>query len=221
MRPVILNGIEEVATRGDLLDRSIILYVPAIPPEKRQPEATFWAAFHQAQPLMLGALLNAAAAALRTLPSTKISRLPRMADFALWAAAAEGSLGWEPGSALAAYTGNQAAASELALDASVAAAAVLELIEGCAKWSGTASDLLRELNKRSDEGTRRRRAWPQTPRAISNLLRRLAPNLRVVGIEVDFPRTNKARRIDIRKLGRVNVTSVTTFTETPGQEAGS
>src|SRR5438034_11429068 len=29
-RPVILNGIEELATRGDLLDRAIILYTPQI-----------------------------------------------------------------------------------------------------------------------------------------------------------------------------------------------
>jgi hypothetical protein len=30
-RPVILNGIEELATRGDLLDHAIILYLPEIP----------------------------------------------------------------------------------------------------------------------------------------------------------------------------------------------
>jgi hypothetical protein len=35
-RPVILNGIEELTTRGDLLDRSLVLTLPAIPDDKRR-----------------------------------------------------------------------------------------------------------------------------------------------------------------------------------------
>src|SRR5579872_5121171 len=42
MRPVIIDGIEELATRGDLLDRSIILRLPPIPDNRRRPEADFW-----------------------------------------------------------------------------------------------------------------------------------------------------------------------------------
>lgn len=41
-RPVVLNGIEELATRGDLLDRAITLYLPTIPDDKRQDEKDFW-----------------------------------------------------------------------------------------------------------------------------------------------------------------------------------
>src|SRR5689334_19407197 len=35
MRPIILNGIDDIATRSDLLDRSVILRLPAIPDERR------------------------------------------------------------------------------------------------------------------------------------------------------------------------------------------
>lgn len=38
-RPILLNGIEEVATRSDLLDRSIIVTLPTIPPDRRRTEA--------------------------------------------------------------------------------------------------------------------------------------------------------------------------------------
>ena len=41
-RPVVMNGIEEVATRGDLLDRALILYLPTIPEAKRQDDKAFW-----------------------------------------------------------------------------------------------------------------------------------------------------------------------------------
>ncbi len=37
-RPVILNGITEIATRGDLMDRALVITLPPIPDEKRLPE---------------------------------------------------------------------------------------------------------------------------------------------------------------------------------------
>src|SRR5215212_3526332 len=41
-RPIILNGITDVATRADLLDRAIVLTLPTIPEEERRPEAELW-----------------------------------------------------------------------------------------------------------------------------------------------------------------------------------
>jgi hypothetical protein len=40
-RPIAMNGIEELATRGDLLDRALLLYLPAIPEDKRRAEDAF------------------------------------------------------------------------------------------------------------------------------------------------------------------------------------
>jgi hypothetical protein len=57
LRPIILNGIEEIATRSDLLDRCIVLELPVIAKEKRRPEADFWREFEQVRPGILGALL--------------------------------------------------------------------------------------------------------------------------------------------------------------------
>ena len=134
--PVILTGIEELATRGDLLDRAIVLHLPAIPVGKRQAEASFWAAFEREAPAMLGALLTAVSTAIARLPETHLERLPRMADFALWATAAEPGLGLETGAFIDAYTGNRADANDLALEASPVAAAVLTLIESIGRWEG-------------------------------------------------------------------------------------
>jgi len=64
-RPVILNGIDEVIYRHDLLDRSLIVTLPVIPDDQRKDEKTFWAAFKKARPKILGALLDAVAAGLR------------------------------------------------------------------------------------------------------------------------------------------------------------
>ncbi len=117
-RPVILNGIEEIATRGDLLDRAIIVELPQIPEDKRRDGRAFWREFEEAHPRILGALLDVISSAIRARPGIRLKAVPRMADFALWATAAERGLGWPEGTFLKAYTGNRASANSLALDAS-------------------------------------------------------------------------------------------------------
>src|SRR5262249_4285491 len=157
-----------------------ILDLPRITDTYRRPEADFWRAFDAARPRILGAMLDAVSGALRGLPDVRLDALPRMADFALWATAAEPALGWEPGQMLRAYTANRADAHEVALEASPVAAPVRTLAaEG--PWTGTASRLHGLLSDHVDEATRRLPAWPKTGRAIAGILRRLAPNLRAVG----------------------------------------
>jgi hypothetical protein len=193
-RPTILNGIEELATRADLLDRSMIFYLPEIPEEKRKTEEDFWAEFEQARPQILGALLDSVSTALRDHRHIKMNLLPRMADFAKWAVAAEPSLGLTPGTFWRAYAGNREASNDLALEGSPVAAVVRRVAEEEGKWSGTAQELLEKLGRGEEEKTTRSRSWPRSPRALSNTLRRLAPNLRAVGVRVEFSREGKKGR---------------------------
>jgi hypothetical protein len=51
-RPVIVTGIEELATRGDLLDRAMLVYLPAIAEDARKPEAEVWHDFEATWPAM-------------------------------------------------------------------------------------------------------------------------------------------------------------------------
>ena len=93
--------------------------------------------FEKLRPLLLGALLSGVATALRQLPSTKLSNLPRMADFALWATAAETAFGWRRGAFLAAYEGNRQSANDVALEASSVARPLLDLLDERGAWYGT------------------------------------------------------------------------------------
>ena len=54
-RPVILTSIEDVTTRGDLLERSLVLSLPPIPEHKRCPEKDFWDKFDSQNPFIFGA----------------------------------------------------------------------------------------------------------------------------------------------------------------------
>jgi hypothetical protein len=212
VRPVILTGIEELATRSDLLDRTLLVTLPRISEDRRRPESEFWAEFNEVAPSILGALLTAVSCAMRNLSAVKLSRLPRMADFALWVTAGEQALGLAEGAFMAAYQGNRQGANDLALEASPVGKVVLDFLAKTSAWSGTASELLSELEKLADDKTTRLKGWPQTPRALSGIIKRLAPNLRAVGIGVEFGTEgrgrNKRRRITIRKEAETSVPSV-------------
>src|SRR6516164_9208476 len=84
MRPVILNGIEDIVSKPDLADRTIFLTLAAIPEEGRRSEKEIWSALKRERPAILGALFDAVSTGLRRLPETRLEELPRMADFALW-----------------------------------------------------------------------------------------------------------------------------------------
>jgi hypothetical protein len=182
-RPVIVNGIDELATRSDLLDRCLLVQLPTIPPQKRRAEHDFWHDFEQQRPLILGALYDAVAVAQANVGSIRLTSLPRMADFAVWVTAAEQALGWQHGSFLTTYERNRDQGHELALDANLVAPALLTVAaEG---FLGTASELLELLTARIDEKTARQKEWPANGRKLSAELTRLAPNLRALGISLD------------------------------------
>src|SRR5262249_16448691 len=199
MRPVLLNGIDELAVRSDLLDRAVITGLPTIPDEARRPEKTFWAEFEAVRPQVLGALLTAVSRALADEGAVTLAKLPRMADFGVWAVAAAPAFGWTGQEFLDAYTGARQAANDLPLEASLIAPFVLQLAD--TDTEGTATELLARLSASADEASRRAKAWPTGARALTNELRRLAPNLRGAGVNVNFrrePRTGR-RLIEISR----------------------
>jgi hypothetical protein len=137
----------------------------------RRPEHAFWRDFELARPHILGALLDAAAHGLHMLPQVRLQRLPRMADFALWATACESA--FRPaGTFETAYSNNRRDAIENILDADSVAARVREIMADRAQWTGSASDLLLAgTNVAGKIGNRS--GWPKNPRALAGRQGRL------------------------------------------------
>ncbi len=175
-RPIILNGIEEISSRPDLVDRSVILLLKTISEKARRTEREFWAAFDAAHPSILGGLLDAVVAGLRAEPDTHIDSLPRMADFALWAVAAESGLGLKPGAFLDAYSRNRASANDSATEGATIGPYVLQFVEASkGAWSGSATELLAALDNLAPESVRKQRSWPTRPNILGGKLRGIAP----------------------------------------------
>lgn len=191
-RPVILNGIEDIVTRPDLADRAVLLALAAIPEELRRPEQDLWAAFHAERPRILGILLDAVSQGLAKLPHTRLERLPRMADFALWATACETAL-WSPGTFWTAYCGNRNDAIEAIIEADAVATAIKALMRRHPQWTGTATDLLDALRQHVEPRIAASKIWPDSPRALSGRLRRAATFLRKTGVDIRYERQGRAR----------------------------
>ncbi len=198
-RPIVLNGIDDIAERPDLLDRAIVLNLPRITTDKRRTEQEFWGLFTATAPKILGALLDAVSGGLRHLPGVRPDRMLRMADFTCWGEAIGRGLGWGEGAFLEAFEQNQNSASVAALEACPVASAVRKLMDFQPAWAGTATQLLERLVKFADDTTLRSKDWPKKPNMLSNRLKRSAPTMRREGIEIENGISGKHREIKIMR----------------------
>ncbi len=193
-RPVILNGIPDLAERADLSDRAISLHLPTIQAKDRAFETDFWEKFAKAQPHILAALLDATSHALGNVAQVTLSERPRMADFARWVTAAEPAPKWPDGAFLAAYAANRKEAAEVALDGNAVASAVLTLVREQGRWRGTASELIAHLRMLYPVLTESAEAFPRQAASFGAELRRVTPLLRTHGVKVEHLREGKERR---------------------------
>ena len=144
------------------------------------------------------------AGALGKVEGVRLEGMPRMADFAVWATAAEDALGWEPSTFMDAYSGNREEATETALEADPVAGAVRRFMAGRDdEWTGSATELWKALNRLVDEDVRRTEAWPGAPNALTRSLKRLAPALRRVDIEYSEPRRTGKSGSRTKKLRKI------------------
>ena len=205
-RPVILNGIEDFVTRPDLADRAVLLALEPIPEKRRQPEGELWRTFEAERPRILGVLLDAIVMGLNRLPHTRLERLPRMADFALWAAACESAF-WSAGTFEAAYRTNRDEAVDSVIDADPVASTIRSMMVGRPNGAGTASDLLVVLARAAGERVSKSKGWPDTPRALAGRLRRAVTFLRKISIDVKFSRDGGRTRARMIRIAAIDAAS--------------
>jgi hypothetical protein len=190
-RPILLNGIDEVVGRSDLVDRSLAIALPRIPETQRSSEAEIFAKFERLRPGILGALLDAVSAALRCRDQVRLERSPRVADLAIWMTAAERGMGWPEGRFVDAVFRNRAVGHVLVVEASPFGPALLSLLDK-GPFRGSATELLERLNHQV-ECSARPKGWPSTPKELAAEIRRIVPDLEAVGVSVQLPVRRQGR----------------------------
>lgn len=186
VRPLLLNGIDECITRGDLADRVINTNLASIDPSKRQTEEELFAALEAAHPKLLGALLDMVAHGLKMLPTTRPARLPRMADFAVWATACE-TKEWPPGTIIALLERKREEVDAAVIEADPALRALQKLLANRGTWTGMVEGLLKDLTAIAGAAAAAK-DWPPNGKSLSGRLRKAATSLRGLGVDIRFGR---------------------------------
>jgi hypothetical protein len=196
-RLVLLNTIDDLTLRGDLVDRAIQLTCRRIDNTQRLTEEEFWSEFEKREAEFLGALLIVLSATLLKLPAIKLDTAPRMADFARFGVAVEQSLDLPPGTFITAYCVNRKALATVALENQFAEL----LLRLDLPLEEKPSDLWQKLHDLAlFQDGKIPRWFPANGQSLSSKLRRDAPLFRQRGIEVDFSRADNSRKISLKRM---------------------
>ena len=207
-RCVILNGINVVASRADLLDRSILFELNRIEPKNRKEETIFWGEFKDALPDIVGGLFDALSKAMEIYPTLDLKDLPRMADFARWGYAVAEALDVGGDKFLGYYNDNMKASNREAISSSPVAVAVMAFMENRTEWEGIMSDFHKELVKiAGDEHIDTfARSWPKSAASLSARLKPLISNLLDAGISctIEHSTAKATKNRSVVRLKKIN-----------------
>lgn len=206
-RPVILNGIDDLASRPDLAERCIHLELPVI--TERRSESDLERQFQVDAGGIMAAVLDGLSLAMRNAGKVKINNLPRMADFALWAIAGLPALGFDADEFLTAYRANQTNAIHAGLESAAIARALTKFMSVHPEWTGSSNDLLHLLVQHAEDSDRNLPSWPRSPKGLLTTLRRLGPSLRHLGIKYETTRDSTGRylKLSCKPPGQVSQAS--------------
>jgi len=228
-RTAILNGINLVVGKPDLLDRSVLMGLKRVSKKDRREEKEFWKRFYQLKPKVLGAIFTAASKALASYDSIQLDELPRMADFTKWGCAIAQALEYTQEQFLAAYDQNINQQNQEAIQASPVALALTAFMEDKTEWEDTPSKLLEELETVIGKTPYidalvkvdyRSKTWPKDAARLTKFLKQVETNLAAVGVRVEERKSGSTRFIKIYKEGENTVPTVPTVplaSKTQGQ----
>jgi len=185
-RVFIINGINNVVTRPDLLRRSILLQIEKQPDGKILPETTLWRLFEAARPDILGGIFDTLNRAMEIYPDMKLTGLYDMADYTLWGSAIAEALGYGADAFLTAYTENRGEQVKEAIANHPVASAITVFMQEREEWGGRPSELLVELEKiaETEKINIKSKAWPKAANALTRRLSEVKTILSKTGIEI-------------------------------------
>jgi hypothetical protein len=215
-----LNGINLVAERPDLLERSILLELETIAKEKRKTEKEVLEEFEVARPAILGGIFDTLVKTLAMIENVKLESSFRMADFTRWGCAIAKALGYQQTDFLSAYGENIEMQNRRVLHDSLVAMAIIELMDRSPNWEGTAAALLKEIKEIAilqDVDVKREKSFPKAANALSREMKKLEPNLAEAGVIISREKAKKQRIIKIKKVA-ANIVFIDE--SSPNDEAG-
>jgi len=215
MRCIILNGINIVTTKPDLLDRTILVEVPHITHESRKTEKEIWETFQKDLPYILGGLFTTISKAINLIKQIRLElKPPRMADFCVWGEAIARVLGYKPFEFYNAYLNKIQSHDIDIVESDIVGELLLSYIYENGKWEGTATQLLAELKMYAENNgiDVKGKGFPRLPNRLMRKINELKPNLRRLGITIEKDRDDKGRKL-LRIMSKRHINNETLSSE--------
>ena len=188
-----LNGINVVAFRSDLLDRSILIHLDRIEPTKRRLDSELMMNFEKDRPIILGGIFDTISQAMKLKDSIKLTTIPRMADFYLWGCAIAEALGIGQDAFIEAHEANEATKHEQVANENPVAMHLLAFMKSKYLWEGTAQKLYTDLSVGMELSAQKDKFWPQAANALMRRINEIKPDLKALGVEVQQSRGEERR----------------------------
>jgi len=196
-RLLIINGINNILTEPDALDRSLLKEFERIPDEERKEESKVEAEFEEIKSQLLGYIFDTLVKSLQIKRTLELHNLPRMADFAIWGEAIARAMGYKPMEFIQAYYRNIGRQNVEAIESNPLAQAVDRFVDSWYKegevtfWNGSTKEALEQLNRIAQvhKIDTTNRVWPKAANSLTRRLRPILSNLREgLGINVIISR---------------------------------
>lgn len=207
--PVVINGIHNFVEEPDLASRALIVHAQSIDATSRREESAIARDLDSKLSDIFTGLLDLAAQALEAESTAVLLHPERLMDFCRWLAALEAPMGLALGVLQKAYSDNLRDAALESIRESALAMTVFNFIrvQPGNRWTGTATALLGELNKKAPPQTIHRQAeWPQNPIALGKRLTSIEAVLKPQGITIGFSHGTQ-RQIEIAYNPPVSTTT--------------
>ena len=196
-----LNGINQVALKPDLIDRSMIFELYSIPFGERKELSELKAEFENDLPDILGCIFKILANSIKYYKEYKLTDPKRMADFQRWGLAIARAYKGENGvnSFLLDYDDMLQAQVKEYLSLDCVAMLLSSYMNSREKFYGTMTELLIALKSEADRlgVDTRTGGFPGNARALSAKINEIIGPLEKIGISVYRRRTSEQRMISI------------------------
>lgn len=203
---LIFNGINIAFTEPDVLDRSIIINLDEIDEKNRITEKEILDQFNDLRPDILKFIFDTLAKAIvlkdKVMNGKLKTRLPRMADFAIWGETISQVLGYEEGEFLQAYYNNIGFQNTEVIDSNPIAFAIKRFVEDIRRsstddkiFAGSSLDLLNKLNEVAyqEKINTLQKDWPKDVKWLVRRIRIVKSNLqKALKIRINIERDSKS-----------------------------
>lgn len=196
---VILNGINIVPKKPDLLERSLLFELKQIPANSRKTDKEFWSEFERELPYIMGAIFDIIVVAIRIRKELKLTKAHRMADAFYDMVAIAMAMDLDEKTFRGLFEANKEKIEKIHADENYFVNIIVEYMESRnnQKIVGKVSDIYKDIKEADSMDVK---YLPKTASMLSRKLKEEKEALEIAGYKFDIQQKSDASYLTIQKI---------------------